>query len=90
MPHITLSIPKNVYNEMKKHKEVNWSEIARRAIIKYLLELKENMHSKEILANLSEESKKVLFELERKKAVKIYKKMREKEWKRIKSMIRIS
>ena len=40
MAHITLSIPDEVYKLMKKYSEVNWSEIARRAIIKELLLLK--------------------------------------------------
>ncbi len=50
--------------------------------------MRENADSKEILANLSEESKKILSEIDEKKAVN--KRVREKEWKRIKSMIQIS
>lgn len=40
MAHITLSIPDQLYKIMKKYKEVNWSEIARRAIVETLLRLK--------------------------------------------------
>jgi len=39
MPNITLSIPKEVYEKMKKYKEVKWSEVARRAIVEYLEKL---------------------------------------------------
>jgi len=40
MTHITLSIPRELYRLMKKHREVNWSEVARRAIIEKLLAIK--------------------------------------------------
>jgi hypothetical protein len=32
MPNITLSIPKDLHAIVKKHSEIKWSEIARRAI----------------------------------------------------------
>jgi hypothetical protein len=32
MPNITLSIPSELHKFVKKHNEINWSEIARRAI----------------------------------------------------------
>jgi predicted CopG family antitoxin len=35
MPNMTLSIPEDVYKIIKTHKEVRWSEIARRAIEDY-------------------------------------------------------
>nr|MDO8116914.1 hypothetical protein [Candidatus Sigynarchaeota archaeon] len=35
MPNITLSIPEAVYKIMSKHKEIRWSEIARRAIMNF-------------------------------------------------------
>ena len=40
MAHITLSIPDQLYKIMKKYKEVNWSEVACRAIVETLLRLK--------------------------------------------------
>lgn len=40
MPHITLSIPDSIYRLMRKYKEVNWSEVARKAIIRRLLSMK--------------------------------------------------
>ena len=35
MPNMTLSHPEDVYKIVKNHKEVRWSEIARRAIEDY-------------------------------------------------------
>lgn len=35
MPNMTLSLPEDVYRIVKTHKEVRWSEIARRAIEDY-------------------------------------------------------
>ena len=35
MPNMTLSIPDNVYEIVKSHREIRWSEIARRAIEDY-------------------------------------------------------
>ncbi|MHA1783856.1 MAG: hypothetical protein ACTSVE_01530, partial [Candidatus Helarchaeota archaeon] len=52
MPNITLSLPEDVYNIMKKHKEIRWSEIARRAIESFSrrLELLEEIEYEEKLA----------------------------------------
>ena len=35
MPDITLSIPEDVYKIVKKHRDIKWNEIARRAIEEY-------------------------------------------------------
>jgi hypothetical protein len=40
MANITLSIPDWLYKLMKKYSAVNWSEVARRAIIKEILAIK--------------------------------------------------
>jgi len=40
MARITLNIPDNLYRLMRKYKEINWSEIARRAIVRKILSLK--------------------------------------------------
>ena len=39
MPNITLSVPEDVHAIMKEHKEIRWSEIARRAISDYAKKL---------------------------------------------------
>lgn len=40
MVNITLSMPKEVHKEMKKHPEIRWSEVARQAIIKKIGDMK--------------------------------------------------
>jgi hypothetical protein len=40
MPNITLSIPKDVHETMKKHREIRWSEIARRSVMEEVEKLK--------------------------------------------------
>ena len=40
MAHITLNIPKELYILMKKYREVDWSEVARKAILEKLLTIK--------------------------------------------------
>ena len=39
MPNITLSLPEDIYSIVKQHKEIRWSEIARRAIEDYARKL---------------------------------------------------
>ncbi len=39
MPNITLSVPSDIHVIMKKHSEIRWSEIARRAISDYAKKL---------------------------------------------------
>ena len=36
MGNITLSIPNEILKQMKKHKEIKWSEVARQKIVEYL------------------------------------------------------
>lgn len=40
MANITLTVPEEMYREMKKHKELKWSDIARQAFKKRLQEIK--------------------------------------------------
>ena len=39
MPNITLSIPEEVHNIIKKHREIRWSEIARKSLIEHVRKL---------------------------------------------------
>ena len=36
MTNLTLSVPDDLYEEMKKHPEIRWSEVARQALAKKL------------------------------------------------------
>ena len=40
MPNMTLSIPEEIHSVIKKHNEIRWSEIARRAITQEAMKLK--------------------------------------------------
>jgi DNA-binding MarR family transcriptional regulator len=91
--HITLSIPKELYEEMKKHKEINWSEVARNSIEEKLSEMKDITEGKELAKKLDTESRKILEEiskLSKKDWINYYRKMREREWKRTKSLTQVS
>ncbi|RLE52314.1 MAG: hypothetical protein DRJ33_04105 [Candidatus Methanomethylicota archaeon] len=84
MPNITLSIPKEVYEKMKKYKEVKWSEVARRAIVEYLEKLeKSNVYDVEDVAiRLGEDVLSDVEKLNIDDVIKSFEKMRELEWKR--------
>ena len=40
MGNITLSLPDQIHEIMKEHREIRWSEIARKAIIEQVLKLR--------------------------------------------------
>ncbi len=40
MTNLTLSVPDDLYEEMKKHPEIRWSEVARQALAKKLEDLR--------------------------------------------------
>ncbi len=67
MPHITLSIPEDLLERMRRHPEIKWSEVARRAIRRYLMELEDEVSGEEILEELSEEVREKIEKLEWKK-----------------------
>ena len=50
MPTMTLAVPKELHEIIKKHNEVKWSEVARRAMWEYARKL-------EIMEKLTEDSK---------------------------------
>ena len=90
MPNITLSIPPRIYKKMKRHKEVKWSEVARKAIIEYLEKLEEGeleVSSEELLEELGEDFVKELESIPDEKFEEYYKKARGAEWKRLKSFM---
>ena len=77
MAHITLSIPEDLYKLMRKYKEVNWSEIARKAIIEKLLALKA------VEEGLTREELVILLELD------FLRKIKEREERRIRYLKRL-
>ena len=83
MANITLSIPDDIRERMRKYPEIKWSEIVRRAILEYLDELtgSETLDSS-YYANLAKRTGVRLEDIPLDKAEKHYKKMRDLEWKR--------
>jgi hypothetical protein len=91
--HITLSIPNELYEEMKKHKEINWSEVARKSIEEKLSDLEDITEGKELAERLDPHDRKILEEISKmpkKDWLNYYRKMREREWKRTRSLIQAS
>ena len=87
MAHITLSIPDEVYKEMKLHPEIKWSEIARQSIVQKTGMLKGNISGEEFLARLPEKTRKSIEEADEKEWMDFTKKMREKDKKRARYLI---
>lgn len=82
MARITLSIPDETYTLMRKHPEINWSEIARRNIVAKTLDLTKSIDSHRLFEALPEHTKKGIMEGDEKFAAEYSKKVREKGWKR--------
>lgn len=88
--HITLSIPKSLYEEMKKHKEIKWSEIARRSIEEKVSELKDVTRGSDLLKTMDPETRRLYKKISKMRWKTFYKKMREKERKRARSLMQAS
>ncbi len=86
MTNITLSIPDDVYKIMKRHGEIRWSEVVRRAIKEFIGKLEEkesHMTTGDLLEELGDNYRKSLSELTFEQAERGYEKMRDAEWKRV-------
>ena len=79
MPNIALSIPEEICVKMKKHKEIKWSEVARKAIIDYLRKIEESheISSEELLKELGEDFKRDIEDID----LEVYEKGYEKNQK---------
>ena len=42
MPNMTMSVPENMHERMRKHSDVKWTEVARQAFERKLSELEED------------------------------------------------
>ena len=90
--NFTVRLPRKLYERMKKHGEINWSEVVRRSIEEYLERL-EGSIVEEPSENIIEELLKRGITLEELKPLKpeeeerLYKELRDKTWERTRSMI---
>lgn len=84
MPHITLSVPEDVYREMKKRPDIKWSEVARESIVLRLVEMKNVSHASELRSRISPDVFAVVSALDESKAKKLYRRMVKEKWKHVK------
>ena len=74
MPNITLAVPEELHEKMKKHSEIRWSEVARKAISQKVedLETMDRITAKSKLTqkNADEIAKKVNSSVARKLGLK--------------------
>ncbi|MDF1539820.1 MAG: hypothetical protein P1Q69_13050 [Candidatus Thorarchaeota archaeon] len=84
MANMTLSLPDDIRERMKKHPEIKWSEVVRRAILEYLDKLtgSDTLDTKHY-ESLAERAGVNLSDISLDNAEEHYKKMREKEWERL-------
>jgi len=83
---MTVSVPKELYDKMKRYSEVRWSEVVRKALSDYVgrLEIIEGgVVSSEKLATELKESNLDVSCVSLDKAVEYYEKGRKLEWKRL-------
>jgi len=59
--NITLTVPEDLKSEIQKHKEVNWSEVTRKAMKEHLRKI----HLAEAIASKSKLTKKDIEELDK-------------------------
>jgi metal-responsive CopG/Arc/MetJ family transcriptional regulator len=89
MANLTVSIPKELYEKMKRHSEVKWSEVVRKALSDYVdrLELVEDgVVPMETLAKRMKERGVDVSKIDLEKAIKYYEEGRKLGRKRL-SMI---
>ena len=84
----TVRIPRKLAERMKKHREINWSEVVRRSIEEYLDRLEEartRVPAAEILEQLEElgVDPAQLEPLEPEREKELYQEMVRREWRRL-------
>ncbi|MCJ7633533.1 hypothetical protein MUP77_14245 [Candidatus Bathyarchaeota archaeon] len=85
MVNVTVSIPEDLHNKMRKYSEVKWSEVVRKALIEYIghLEAKERrVVSSDELSEMLKMAQLDVASITLDKAVEYYERARELEWKR--------
>ena len=83
--NFTVRVPRKLYERMKRHSEVNWSEVVRRAIEEYLEKLEgsePSVPSERVIEELLEMgvSPSSLRPLSPEEEEKLYRELREKTW----------
>jgi len=92
--NFTIRLPKEILDAMRRYKQVNWSQVIRDSIIKYLKKLEEMERiesSKSLLDRLVDKGLNIddLKPLSYDDEIRLYGKMVEREWKRLNSTIQV-
>jgi len=85
MVNITISVPQDLYDKMKRHSEVDWSEVAEKALTDYVEQLElvnGRVVSSEKLAKMMKDANLDVSCIDLKKAVEYYEKSRKLECRR--------
>jgi predicted GIY-YIG superfamily endonuclease len=56
--HLNIGLPEDLYERIKKHKEIRWAAVARELLIQYLNELEEAKETQPMLALKKEKDEK--------------------------------
>jgi hypothetical protein len=86
MTNMTISIPSELCEKMKKHSEVKWSEVVRKSIADYINKMEivnGGVVSSSILLAMLKDSNLELSNITLEKATEQYEKSRDLEWKRL-------
>ena len=90
--NITLSVPRELYEQMKKHPEIKWSEAARQGITEQLAAVGGLISGKVLLSMLPEETRKGIEEiskLSKESWKKYYEGTKESERRRLKLLTQV-
>jgi len=85
MTNMTISIPSELCEKMKRHSEIKWSEVVRKSIADYINKMEiveEGVVPSSKLANMLKDSNIDLADITLDKATEQYEKGRKLEWKR--------
>jgi len=86
MTNMTISIPSELCEKMKRHVEIKWSEVVRKSIADYINKMEiveEGVVPSSKLANMLKDSNIDLADITLDKATEQYEKGRKLEWKRL-------
>ena len=86
MTNMTISIPSELCEKMKRHSEIKWSEVVRKSIADYINKMEiveEGVVPSSKLANMLKDSNIDLADITLDKATEQYEKGRKLEWKRL-------
>ena len=86
MVHMTLNIPKDLHDRMKSHPEIKWSEVVRRSIAEYLIELADQVDGQELAKLLKSDTLEKIEGLSREEIEEIYSQAVRLEWDRMRSL----